>query len=58
MGFLLYVVIWLWAVLHTEVMTTQSAGVSPRVYNFKDQYTLPITSKANSNHLLSDSKDL
>lgn len=29
MGFLLYVVIWLWTVLHTEVMTTQSTGISP-----------------------------
>lgn len=28
------------------------------VYNLKDQNTLPITSKANSNHLLSESKDL
>lgn len=29
MGFLLSVVIWLWTVLHTEVMISQSPGISP-----------------------------
>lgn len=38
-GFLLNILIWLWTVLHTEVMTTQSARVVPCVQLYRAEHS-------------------
>lgn len=60
MAFLLYVVICLWTVLHTDVMTTQSCWRLTRVYpRTRGQNTLPVvTSRSKSNLLFIETNDL
>lgn len=57
MGFLLYVVIWLRTALHTEEMTTQSAGTSTAWTAIRTRVPSQNLAKPKSNRLLSESKD-